>query len=130
MNGFYKTRFPQINSKSESLDNKIIIKLINDQLRQFICFSENKPAVFRVANFLSVFPALCNPVNKKLFVDLIFFISCQQSDQYLRFWVNISLAHKFSVIKKNFNYIAGFYTIIHFFNFIGKYPGVSISNTI
>src|SRR6478672_8499065 len=58
LQGFYQSRLPYINSQSQGLDHEIIIELINDQLRQAVCFAKNKPAILNITNLLAISPAL------------------------------------------------------------------------
>src|SRR5690606_2330111 len=55
-NCLYKSRFPFIYSQRECLYNKIIVELIDDELRQSVGFAKYQPAIFDITQFFPVLP--------------------------------------------------------------------------
>ena len=71
----YNFIFPPVNSESEGLKHKIVIELVDNQLRQFVCLTKDQPAIFSVANFFTVIPGFQDSPVKESRIDFLRLVS-------------------------------------------------------
>src|SRR6478736_5530972 len=71
----YDGRFPNINTKGQSLQYKIIVEFIDDECRNKIGFAKYQTAVFFITHLFFVLPCLQQTLVEKILVDLFFLVA-------------------------------------------------------
>ena len=126
----HNSGFPHIHTISQGLQNKVIVKLIDDECGHAVGFAKNEPAVFGVANLLSVLPGIAYAVKKELFVNGFVQLSGKQAHCDLAFGVAVSTAYKFFCAVVNLHNFAGRKCFkrrrFQHINLVYKNPGVPI----
>ena len=112
LNKIQNQLFPAIDSKRQRLYDQNILKLVNHKSRKKIRLAKDHAAARSIRNLFAVFPCIPHALLKKIFINLLIFISCQKTNGNFGISVDKTSAKRISV-KIMYKYNISIYKTSH-----------------